>query len=46
MYRHAKIGWYIMSSKIDEAIKAKLPLIIRFSDEDEYDDIEDEDDKD
>lgn len=45
-YRHAKIGWYIMSAKIDEALKAKLPLIIRFADDDEYDDIEDEDDQD
>lgn len=43
MYRHAKIGWYIMSAKIDEALKAKLPMIIRFVDDDEYDDIEDED---
>lgn len=42
MYRHAKIGWYIMSAKVDEALKAKLPLIMRFVDDDEYDDLDDE----
>ena len=42
MYRHAKLGWYIMSAKVDEALKANLPLIMRFVDDDEYDDMDDD----
>ena len=42
IYRHAKIGWYIMSAKIDEALKAKLPMVMRFVDDDEYDDIDED----
>ena len=41
-YRHAKLGWYLLSSKVNEATKAGIPLIIRFTDDEEYDDIEDE----
>lgn len=37
--RYAKIGWYLLSTRVDDALKAKLPLIIRFVDDDEYDDI-------
>jgi len=40
--RHAKMGWYIFSHKVNDAIKAKLPLILNFVD-DEFDDMDDED---
>lgn len=44
-YRNAKFGWYILSAKLNEAIEAKMPLIIRFSDEDDdFDDFEEEGD--
>ncbi len=44
-YRYAKIGWYILSAKLNDAIKEKLPLIVRFNDdEDDYDDLDDDDD--
>lgn len=38
----ARIGWYLFSKRIDEALAAKLPLIIRFTDDDEYEDDFDE----
>lgn len=41
-FRYAKLGWYILSTRLDEAIKAKLPLIIRYVEDEELDDIEDE----
>ena len=44
MFRHAKIGWYIMSAKVDEAIDQKLPLIMRFVDDEEYDDLDEDED--
>lgn len=43
-YRFAKICWYIMNAKLNDAIKSKQPMIIRFCDDDEYDDLDDEDD--
>ena len=45
-YRNAKFGWYILSAKLNEAIAAKMPLIIRFNDEDDdFDDDFDEDEE-
>ena len=45
-YRNAKFGWYILSAKLNEAIEAKMPLIIRFNDEDDdFDDDMDEDEE-
>lgn len=43
--RYAKLGWYILSARLDEAIKAKLPLIIRYVEDEELDDIDDEDEE-
>ena len=43
-YRNAKFGWYILSAKLNEAIEAKMPLIVRFNDEDDdFDDFDEED---
>lgn len=42
-YYTAKLGWYILSAKIDDAIAANLPLVIRFT-EDEYDDLDEDGD--
>ncbi len=43
--REAKIAWYILSARVDEAINSKLPVVMRFTDEDE-DELEEEDDQD
>ena len=32
------IGWYLISKRVDEALAAQTPLIIRYADDDEYDD--------
>lgn len=45
--REAKVAWYLMSAHVNEAIKAKLPLIMQYKDadyEDEFDDDEDDED--
>lgn len=41
--REGKICWYILSSLVDQALEAKLPLIMNYN-PDEGDDIENEDD--
>ena len=38
--RFAKVAWYIISHRVDESLKAGLPLIVRYTDDD-YDDIDD-----
>ncbi|MCL2326647.1 MAG: hypothetical protein FWC40_09165 [Proteobacteria bacterium] len=42
--RHAKMGWYIFSHRVNDAIKAELPLILNFVD-DEFDDMDDDEDE-
>lgn len=41
--RLAMIAWYILSARIDESLKEKLPLLIRYNDEEDYDDLEEDD---
>ncbi|MBQ9242619.1 MAG: hypothetical protein IJ165_05260 [Proteobacteria bacterium] len=41
-YRFARVGWYILRDQIDNAIKQDIPLIMRFCDDEEYDDLDDD----
>lgn len=43
--RFAKVGWYILSTRVNEALEANLPLIVRFVDDDEYDDMEEDEEE-
>ena len=43
--RYAKVGWYILSTRVDVALENKQPLIIRFVDDEEYDLDEDADEE-
>ena len=35
----AKIAWYVLNTQINNAVKAKLPLIIRYVHDEEYDEL-------
>lgn len=43
LLREAKVAWYILNARINEAIESKLPLIMRFSDDDDDEDAFDDD---
>ena len=43
LLREAKVAWYILNARINEAIKSKLPLIMRFTDDDDDEDAFDDD---